>query len=102
MIFEDEAYLEAGDWQFVPTLSTDDVWDAFVIVALLKDKERRNYVLQVPHDGSQKGRFTAAMEERNKDIIHNGQPDAVRHICDKCYREYMTVDGQIGVSFFPS
>jgi hypothetical protein len=88
-------YVNNGEWQFVPQLRTEQVWDAFVLVSLLDDKLRYQQRLQVPHTGLQKDRFTKAMEERNKDIIYNGQPDVVRHACDKCLRMYKTVDGEI-------
>ena len=58
------------------------VWDAFVILGLLEDAIFRGKLLVVPHTGLQADRFKAAMEERNEWIVLNGQPDAVRHICD--------------------
>lgn len=66
-----------------------------MIFSLLEDKKRRNKPLQVNHNGENKDRFTAAMEERNQDFILNGQPDAVRHVCKKCLREFETKAGII-------
>jgi hypothetical protein len=86
-------YFEEEEWQFVPRLTTEHVWDAFVIVSLLDDKFRRNEHLQVPHTGQQKDRFTEAMQERNENFVINGQPDAVQHACDKCLRIYKTTEG---------
>jgi len=86
LVFADRSYIADGDWQFVPRLSTEDVWDAFVLFSLLEDKQRRNELLMVNNGGLNKDRFTAAMEERNKDFVLNGQPDAVRHACNKCLR----------------
>ena len=47
----------------------------------------------VPHTGLQADRFKAAMEERNEWIVLNGQPDAVRHVCDRCMRIFLMPDG---------
>ncbi|PPQ83677.1 hypothetical protein CVT26_006236 [Gymnopilus dilepis] len=95
LVFSDTSYVKDGDWQFVPHLTTEDIWDAFVLFSLLDDKQRRNSVLEVSHEGLNKDRFTAAMEERNRDFILNGQPDAVRHACNKCRRCYQLPDGRI-------
>ena len=76
-------------------LNTDHVWDSVIILALLRDKESNHSRLEVPHEGKQKDRFTLAMEERNKSIIHEGQPNAVRHACDKCLRIYIDEEGII-------
>ncbi|KAF8903513.1 hypothetical protein CPB84DRAFT_1835890 [Gymnopilus junonius] len=54
LVFTDEEYVKDGDWQFVPRLTTEDVWDAFVIFSLLDDKRRRNRQLQVNNDGENK------------------------------------------------
>lgn len=83
------------DWQFGSQLTTEHVWDAFIIMSLLEDKLRAHQQLQVPHTGLQKDRFKEAMAERNKDFVLNGQPDAVCHACDKCFRRYETEDGEI-------
>ena len=81
-------YLKDTEWQFVPRLTTEHVWDAFVIFSLLEDKKRQHERLCVPHIGDQASRFTEAMEQRNRDFIINGQPDAILHACDKCLRIY--------------
>ncbi len=100
MSFENEAKLEdTGDWQFVSHLSTEQVWDTFVIYSLLDEKQRHREQLKVPHTGQQSERFKQAMEERNRDIILNGQPDAVSHACDKCFRCYETQMGKVCQSF---
>jgi len=81
-------YLQESDWKFVPRLKTEHVWDAFTIYSLLDEKRRQHQQLKVPHTGDQADRFTTAMEERNRNIILYGQPDAVTHACDKCFRVY--------------
>jgi hypothetical protein len=56
----------------------------------------RSKLLGVPHIGSQANRFKVAMEERSTWIILNGQPDAVRHVCDRCMRIFSMPDGSYG------
>ena len=85
--------LKGTGWQFGSRLTTEHVWDAFITLCLIEDKQRRNQRLQVPHSGMQKDRFREAMAERNQDFILNGQPGVVDHACDKCYRTYMTASG---------
>ena len=90
-----KASLKDTDWQFGSELTTEHVWDAFVIVSLLEDKLRSHQRLCVPHTGAQKDRFTEAMAARNRDIVLNGQPDAVGHACDKCFRKYEMENNEI-------
>ncbi|KAJ6462258.1 hypothetical protein C8R47DRAFT_1327226 [Mycena vitilis] len=84
--------IEAGGWQFGTLLTTDHVWDSFVILTLLDLHQRNNTRLEVPHTGDQKDRFTAAMEERNLYVIQYGQDEA-GHFCDKCMRTWEGPDG---------
>jgi hypothetical protein len=65
---------------------TNHIWDAFIILSLLEDAVACERLLRVPHIGSQADRFKVSMEERNRWIILNGQPDAVRHARDRCMR----------------
>lgn len=81
-----EPLLESG-WQFGFKLKTEHIWDAFVILTLLRDREARGRLLDLPHDGNQKDRFTVAMEERNSRIVRQGQSE-LRHQCRKCTRVY--------------
>jgi CxC6 like cysteine cluster associated with KDZ transposases len=87
-----EGLMEQGGWKFGTRLTTEHVWDAFVILSLLKDHQRRNVRLVVPHTGDQKDRFTSAMVLRNERIVLNGQ-DELTHSCDKCMRIYHNADG---------
>ena len=91
-----KASLKGTDWQFSSELTTENVWDAFIIVSLLKDKLCACQWLHVPPTGVQKDRFKEAMAAQNKDIVLNGQPDTVGHACNKCFRKYETEDGEIG------
>src|ERR1700728_1921002 len=86
------ADLEAEGWQFGSKLTTENVWDAFVLLSLLEDHNARHTQLHLPHTGNQKDRFTGAMIERNERIVLQGQPE-IGHYCDKCMRTYETEDG---------
>ncbi|KAJ7189681.1 hypothetical protein GGX14DRAFT_382954, partial [Mycena pura] len=63
----------AGGWQFACTLTTEHVWDAFVLLTLLDHNDRKNTLLTVPHGGDQKNGFTAAMRARNREVVMEGQ-----------------------------
>jgi hypothetical protein len=73
-------------------LTTENVWDAFVLLLLLEDHQARDMRLRLPHTGKQKDRFTDAMDERNERIVLQGQPE-IAHYCDKCMRTYETEHG---------
>jgi len=86
----DNGHLESAGWQFGSKLRTEHVWDAFVLITLIRDCDARFRQLEVPHSGLQKDRFTAAMEERNLRIICDGQ-DEIDHVCDTCTRTFTEV-----------
>ena len=81
-------------WPLTDSLNTAQVWDGIVIFGLLEDHTTQGTLLQVPHTGSQADRFKEAMCNRNTRIALNGQPDAVRHTCDKCMRIYDLESGE--------
>jgi hypothetical protein len=89
----DNTYFQPYEWGLSNSLTTNHVWDAFVILSLLDDAVSRGHHLVVPHSGTQTNRFKAAMEGRNRWIVLNGQPDAVRHACDLCMRIFLMPDG---------
>ena len=64
-----QAEFSGGDWQFGTTLTTENVWDAFVLFFLLEDCFEISTTLSVPHTGKQKDRFTKAMKDHNEWII---------------------------------
>jgi hypothetical protein len=80
-------------WPFQPKLNGKNVYDGFVLLALLEDHQRRLSVLSVPHGGDQSMRFKVAMQERNNKIRLYGQ-DELRHHCEKCVRVYNGDDGK--------
>ena len=82
------------EWGLSDTLTTNQVWDTFIILGLLEDAQLQAKLLEVPHTGDQANRFKAAMEERNEWIILNSQPDAVRHACDLCMQIFLMPDGR--------
>jgi hypothetical protein len=86
-------YFQPYEWGLSNTLTTNHVWDGFVILSLLDDAVFRGHLLVVPHSGAQSDRFKAAMEERSQWIVLHGQPDAVRHACDLCMRIFLMPDG---------
>jgi hypothetical protein len=86
--------LTAAGWKFGTRLSTDHVWDAFIILTLLDYHDRKNTCLAVPHTGDQKDRFTAVMRARNLEVVEEGQ-DEIGHCCDKCMQEW--IDPETGV-----
>lgn len=89
-------YSQPSDWGLSNNLTTNQVWDSFVILSLLEDGVQRGRLLSVPHTGDQADRFKLAMEERSRWIILCGQPGAVRHVCDLCMRVFLLPDGSLG------
>jgi hypothetical protein len=94
---EQSHQIKKRGWPFSSKLATEHVWDAFVILTLLEDHERRNLKLQVLHTGEQKDRFTREMEASNERVIQEGQSE-VPHYCDKCMRVYKDRDGTLCTS----
>ena len=83
------------DWQFGTTLTTEQVWDAFTILALLEDAQGRHTWLVVPYDGMQQNCFTATMCARTEHrIIVFGWQDELPHACDGCVCIFKTADGR--------
>ena len=56
-------------------------------MSLLEDCQLESKVLEVPHTGAQKDRFTNALRTRNLRFRVHGQPES-RHYCQKCLRVY--------------
>ncbi|KAF7332740.1 hypothetical protein MKEN_00157500 [Mycena kentingensis (nom. inval.)] len=84
--------MSCGGWQFGCKLTTNHVYDAFIVLTLLDYHQRNKTNLVVPHNGEQKDRFVVAMEARNAEVIRMGQ-DVVGHCCDRCLRVWTAKDG---------
>ncbi|KAG1855594.1 hypothetical protein F4604DRAFT_1659927 [Suillus subluteus] len=82
-----------GEWQFNTTITTEEVWDAFTILALLDDHQRQNTSLCVPHGNSQSARYTAAMRACNERIFTEEGQDELPHACYGCMRLFSMPDG---------
>ncbi|KAG1840446.1 hypothetical protein F4604DRAFT_1598862 [Suillus subluteus] len=76
-----------GAWPFSPQLTTENVWDGFVILSLLNNCRSRGVRLHVHSKIEQKYRFTLAMEECNACMVTEGLPE-LPHYCDLCMRTY--------------
>ena len=92
--YQQKLNAEPGGWRFGMKLTTENVWDSFVLWVLLKLHYRQHRNVVVPHHGLQKDRFTALMKERNNEVINEGQ-DEIAHYCDKCLRVYEDEDGNL-------
>ena len=65
------------------TLTSQTVWNAFWLHALLKHQHRRGETLSITHSGNHRDRFTAALDARNAFMVGTGQP-LWAHACDDC------------------
>ena len=64
-------------------MTSELVWNAFYIYALLLDHTRRAVSLKLPHHGEQIERVAAALHARNLRMVGVGQA-AWAHACDDC------------------
>ncbi|KAG9314694.1 hypothetical protein JVU11DRAFT_5501 [Chiua virens] len=81
------------EWPIGFAISSDHVWDAFILYSLLEDTVDRNEFLVVNHTGAQHARFTELVRARNERMRIDGQPE-ISHFCSKCTRWYYGSDGQ--------
>lgn len=75
-------------------LTSDHVWDGFILLALLEDCERHRNLLIIPHGGNQNERLKDVMRTRNRRIQLYGHEEFRRHYCKKCTRMYKDPDGK--------
>lgn len=75
------------------SLRTEQVWDGYVLLALLRDFAFHDGFLRLPHTGDQRDRFTTAMQDRNARMRRAGQPEWA-HYCDRCTSKYQDDDGR--------
>lgn len=64
-------------------LSSEQVWHAFFLHALLQDAAERSQPLVLPNSGDHNSRLKHAMEQRNLRIVRQGQREKM-HACDIC------------------
>ena len=64
-------------------MSSEIVWNAFYLHALLLHHCRRKSTLELPHGGAQSVRFSDALKARNNTMVGIGQPQWA-HACDDC------------------
>ncbi|KAG1724048.1 uncharacterized protein EDB91DRAFT_1087613 [Suillus paluster] len=103
------SYLQVAEHQFIQlelamswmdlmqipsSLTMEEVWDSFTLLALLDDHHRSGIHLQVPHGGEQKDRFTHAMRECTERIITHRQEE-LPHACDGCLQVFEMPDGTL-------
>ncbi|KAG9317734.1 hypothetical protein JVU11DRAFT_1951 [Chiua virens] len=80
-------------WPIGFTVSSDHVWDAFVLHSLLEDASECEELLVVSHTGAQHSRFTELVQARNQHMRIEGQPE-ISHFCNRCTWWYYGPDGQ--------
>ncbi|KAG2031375.1 hypothetical protein BDR03DRAFT_936378 [Suillus americanus] len=93
----DENQLQDAGWQFGFKLKNEHIWDAFIILVLTEDCDRRGVLLDVPNDGAQTHRFPTAMQACNECIVYEGQPE-LQHYCDTCIARKVQVVVTDGLS----
>ncbi|KAJ7580731.1 hypothetical protein C8J56DRAFT_1169107 [Mycena floridula] len=71
-----------GGWKFGSKVTTDHIWDAFMIKSLIEDHVRTGGILVVPHTGDQRDCFTAAMTDRNNRIEDGSYQYVEVLVCD--------------------
>ncbi|KAF8240688.1 hypothetical protein L208DRAFT_1231955, partial [Tricholoma matsutake] len=64
------------NWPFGFAVTMEQVWDGFVILALLEDCQQWSKVLKVPHTGAQKDCFTAELQMHTLHFCLHGQPES--------------------------
>jgi hypothetical protein len=64
-------------------LTTEQIWDAFFLNALLRDASERGETLALVDSGTHDERLKSAMVARNARMLLYGQPMRM-HACKKC------------------
>jgi CxC6 like cysteine cluster associated with KDZ transposases len=65
-----------------------------MILSLLEDSHARQELLEVPHTGAQKDRFTSVIQAHNLCFQLYNQPE-IWHYCNKCVCFYHGPDGKV-------
>ncbi|EFI27234.1 hypothetical protein CC1G_15062 [Coprinopsis cinerea okayama7 len=78
--------LKETGWQFQTTMTHELVYDAFTLLSLLEDCQRREQHLILPHTGTQYERMKKAVDDVNtrRRYVH----PYLNHSCDLCTRRY--------------
>jgi hypothetical protein len=92
MSIANESKPAPGGWATSSALTSDHIWDSFLLLTLLEDHQTQRTTLSVPHGGDRRSRFTEAIRARNMRIKLFGQEE-LRHYCDKCTRKYKNAEG---------
>jgi hypothetical protein len=79
-----------------PSLSSEQVFRAFSLNALLRESAEEGAALVLPDLGDNHDRLKVAMEIRNKKMIHKGQKERM-HACSRCEKP-LEGDGYNGLS----
>ena len=82
-------------WKFGDALTDKHVNKGFKVLSLLEHIRYSNDILSVPHTAKHGRRFDAVMEERNRAIKMDGQPE-LRHTCDGCTRRFHDTETSTG------
>ncbi|KAF8221068.1 hypothetical protein L208DRAFT_1330211 [Tricholoma matsutake] len=69
-----------GNWAFGFSVTTEQVWDAFMILVPLEDHQSQYKTLAVPHMGAQKDHLTNVLHAQNLHFCLHGQPE-LQHCC---------------------
>ena len=74
--------IQSPKWQFNLQVTSDQVYDGFIILSLLEDCKTQQATLVVPHGGLARDRFTEAICARNERLRLSSQPELLHH-CNK-------------------
>jgi hypothetical protein len=72
-----------GDFPYTFSLSSEQVFRAFTINALLREWTERNMCLVIPDKGDHDSRLKQAIEMRNIMMVQEGQKEKM-HACQVC------------------
>ncbi|KAG2039986.1 hypothetical protein BDR03DRAFT_980326 [Suillus americanus] len=90
---------DTDHWQFGNVITTEQVWDCFVILALLDGHQLRGEHLVVLHDGNQKNCLMEAMYGHNACIVLQGQEE-LPHACLRYVEEWYEHNKACGAVHF--
>ena len=83
LTFQNSALHLQDKWQFNLEVTSDQVYNAFTLLSLLKDCGNQKAILTVPHTRLAKNWFTGAVQMHNNCLCLCAQPELF-HYCLKC------------------